>query len=130
MVRGHDQPDPSLIIQGSRQVQVSKRGQGKDYPLTALEELKERQRSKQVNDRPIGGSKLTFCIDKVTRDDEAILGANNAFFEAWQDAVEGGSAEKDKSKPDGDVCRPDGTLKDASEMDWPHSPSDSIHSNL
>ena len=26
--------------------------------------------------------------------------------------------------PEGDACRPDGTLKDASEMEWLHSPSD------
>jgi hypothetical protein len=31
---------------------------------------------------------------------------------------------KDSSKPDGDACRDDGTLKDASELDWPNSPSD------
>lgn len=31
---------------------------------------------------------------------------------------------KDWTKPDGDACRPDGTLKDASEMEWPNSPSD------
>jgi hypothetical protein len=30
----------------------------------------------------------------------------------------------DKSKPVGDACRVDGTLKDASEMDWPDSPTD------
>jgi len=26
--------------------------------------------------------------------------------------------------PEGDACQPDGTLKDASEMEWLHSPSD------
>ena len=26
-------------------------------------------------------------------------------------------------KPDGEACNPDGTLKDASEMEWPDSPS-------
>lgn len=30
---------------------------------------------------------------------------------------------KDTTKPDGDACRPDGTLKDASEMEWLDSPS-------
>lgn len=33
-------------------------------------------------------------------------------------------AFKDKNLPDGDACRPDGTLKDASEMSWPNSPSE------
>jgi hypothetical protein len=36
---------------------------------------------------------------------------------------------KDSSKPDGDACRDDGTLKDASELEWPNSPSDSKASN-
>ena len=31
---------------------------------------------------------------------------------------------KDGMMPDGDACRPDGTLKDASEMEWPNSPSE------
>jgi hypothetical protein len=31
---------------------------------------------------------------------------------------------KDFDMPDGDACRPDGTLKDASEMEWPDSPTE------
>ena len=31
---------------------------------------------------------------------------------------------KDPSCEDGDACREDGTLKDASEMEWLNSPSD------
>jgi hypothetical protein len=31
---------------------------------------------------------------------------------------------KDGTMPDGDACRPDGTLKDASEMEWLNSPSE------
>jgi hypothetical protein len=40
-------------------------------------------------------------------------------------AIEGASGThfKDTSKPDGDACREDGTLKEASEIDWAHSPS-------
>ena len=37
------------------------------------------------------------------------------------------SSLKDFSKPDGDACNEDGTLKDASEMDWPDSPSGSTN---
>ena len=33
----------------------------------------------------------------------------------------------DKSKPEGDACREDGTLKDASELDWPDSPTEYNH---
>jgi hypothetical protein len=31
---------------------------------------------------------------------------------------------KDRDMPDGDACQPDGTLKDASELEWPNLPSD------
>lgn len=31
---------------------------------------------------------------------------------------------KDASKPEGEACNPDGTLKDADKMEWPNSPSD------
>ena len=30
--------------------------------------------------------------------------------------------QNDPQKPDGDAHNPDGTLKDASEMEWPDSP--------
>ena len=33
----------------------------------------------------------------------------------------------DISKPVGDACREDGTLKDASEMEWPNSPTEYNH---
>ena len=33
----------------------------------------------------------------------------------------------DKSKPEGDACHEDGTLKDASELDWPDSPTEYNH---
>ena len=33
----------------------------------------------------------------------------------------------DMSKPVGDACRPDGTLKDASEIHWADSPTDHNH---
>ena len=38
--------------------------------------------------------------------------------------------QKDLQKPDGDACNPDGTLKDASEMEWPDSPSASAKVSL
>ena len=46
MPREHDRPDPNLIIQGACRVQPSKRGLGKDYPVTPLEELRERDKGK------------------------------------------------------------------------------------
>jgi hypothetical protein len=36
---------------------------------------------------------------------------------------------KDRNMLDGDACQPDGTLKDASEMEWPNSPSDLPETN-
>jgi hypothetical protein len=33
---------------------------------------------------------------------------------------------KDVNMPDGDACRPDGTLKEASEMVFPNSPSEAL----
>ena len=46
MVRGeHDRPDPSLIVEGTRRTNPSKRIQGDDYPITPLEELELRERS-------------------------------------------------------------------------------------
>ena len=32
---------------------------------------------------------------------------------------------RDASKPEGEACNPDGTLKDADKMEWLNSPSDS-----
>ena len=34
------------------------------------------------------------------------------------------------AKPDGDACNPDGTLKDAWDIKWQHSPSESIPLSL
>jgi hypothetical protein len=39
---------------------------------------------------------------------------------------EGKTYSKDTTKPDGDACREDGTLKEADEMVWPNSPSDEV----
>lgn len=44
MAREHDQPDPTLIIKGPRRPQPSKRVQGDDYPISALEELQKRDK--------------------------------------------------------------------------------------
>lgn len=85
MPRKHDRPDPNLIIEGSRRVQPSKRGMGRDYPITPLEALRERDKSKQS--QITGGSGLILSI-KVTQNDQAIPGqvipgnGNNAFFDA------------------------------------------------
>jgi hypothetical protein len=48
MPHEHDHPDPNFIIQGTHHVQPSKRGLGNDYPVTSLEELREREKCKQI----------------------------------------------------------------------------------
>jgi hypothetical protein len=55
-------------------------------------------------------------VDKATRMEEGSSGVGKM-----------GNTEqisKDIDMPDGDACRPDGTLKDASELSFPNSPSD------
>jgi hypothetical protein len=44
----HNCPDPNLIIQGAHRVQPSKHGLGNDYPVTPLEELRERDKCKEI----------------------------------------------------------------------------------
>ena len=65
---------------------------------------------------PTGDDDMSFQIDDATRMEEGSSGVGNL-----------GNTEqifKDRNMPDGDACRPDGTLKDASEMDFPNSPSE------
>jgi hypothetical protein len=131
MPREHDRPDPNLIIQGGRRVQPSKRGLGNDYPVTPLEELRERDKSKWMTvKKSVFKTYITYNI----KDDSVLFQVDNA------DRMEEGSSGvgslgdterilKDRNMPDGDACRPDGTLKDASEMEWPDSPSE-VQANL
>ena len=54
---------------------------------------------------------------------------DNRPLDAWSDAMQENDSDSEQiykyySKPDGDACRDDGTLKDMSEMEWPNSPSD------
>ena len=37
--RQHDQPNQSLIVEGSQRIHPSKHVQGHDYPMTVVEEL-------------------------------------------------------------------------------------------
>ena len=55
---------------------------------------------------------------------------DNMPLDAWSDAMQENDSDSEQiykyySKPDGDACRDDGTLKDVSKMEWPNSPSDS-----
>ena len=123
MARGeHDRPDPTLIVEGSRRALPSKRIQGDDYPITPLEELRTRDKGKLTK---YDGRK-TICLIL------SWLGtakASNFIVESTTKASVNRDLEdeatylKDTSKPDGEACRDDGTLKDASEIEWLHSPS-------
>ena len=45
MARGqHDQPNPNLIVEGSRKILPTKRIQGEDYPTTVLERSDQRKK--------------------------------------------------------------------------------------
>ncbi|KIL69003.1 hypothetical protein M378DRAFT_176564 [Amanita muscaria Koide BX008] len=96
----HDQPNLSLIVEGLRKPQPSKHIQGQDYPVLALEELCEREK--------LEGFPKTAVTAKSN------LGTKH-------DDV------KDTTKLVGNAVREDGTLKDASEMEWLHSPSEYDH---
>ncbi|KIL54867.1 hypothetical protein M378DRAFT_182392 [Amanita muscaria Koide BX008] len=102
--REHDRPNLNLIIEGSRKVQPSKRIQGQDYPVTALQELQERD--KELPKSVANSSKSLPKASSSLNEHEEV------------------SYVKDAIKPVGEAVREDGTLKDASEMDWPHSPSE------
>ena len=55
-------------------------------------------------------------------------GSGDGSSEGWRVARgHYSNAYMDKSKPVGDACREDGTLKDASEMDWPELPTELEH---
>ena len=48
-------------------------------------------------------------------------GEDDVLLDARSDATRGDQIYKDFSKPDGEACRDDGTLKNASEIEWQHS---------
>lgn len=127
MARGeHDRPDPSLIVEGSRRVQPSKRIQGHDYPITPLEEL--RSKGTQYSPCATHVCSESTLIGNTTTGGKNPSGSNRNFPEV---TLSGYQQENtyitDTPKGDtlrGDALREDGTLKDASEIEWLHSPSD------
>ena len=119
MARGeHDRPDPSLIVQGSRRPHPSKRIQGDDYPITPLEELCVRSKGM-----------YSLCATTCTFRNLSLGNPSSLGTNISEDTLNSSSSKHetyhiDISKPDGDACREDGTLKDASEMEWLNSPTD------
>jgi hypothetical protein len=128
-----DKPDPTLIVEGSRRAHPSKRVQGHDYPTTALEELE--QREKGMNTHP----SLDLDFNANHRDPTVFSNPQNRTKNtvdtsltstAWSSSNAFSSSHtkekkhlKDSTKPDGEACNTDGTLKDASELQWPDSPT-------
>lgn len=118
MARGHDQPNPALIIEGARRPQPSKRVQGDDYPVSALKELQKRDKgtyfgmhSSSWNCWPLEGIPKTPLAKKTSRN------ISNEF----PDTNENGKTYS--REPVGEAVRDDGTLKDAHEIEWVHSPT-------
>ena len=60
---------------------------------------------------------MSFQVDNGTQMEEGSSGLGNLAQGTEQ-------FFKDPNMPDGDACRPDGTLKEASEMYFPNSPSE------
>ena len=135
MARGeHDRPDPSLIVEGPRRQQPSKRVQGHDYPITALEEL-------HVHSKGIRYSLCVTCVySEITLIGIAMTGGNNpsglsrnipeVTSSSYQQEHTDITNTPDRDTSRGDALREDGTLKDASEMEWLHSPSDGYNRDL
>jgi hypothetical protein len=124
MARGeHDRPDPSLIVEGSRRVHRSKRVQGQDYPITPLEEL----RLKGIQPSPSATyirSENTL-IGNATTGGNTSSGSNGHIPEVTLTSYQQNLRETPSGDATrGDAVREDGTLKDADEMVWLHSPSD------
>lgn len=74
-------------------------------------------------------------MEIIEGNSEGPLEMTDDAMEAWSDATKdvqhvGQRVLKDTSKPDGDACRPDGKLKEASEMEWLHSPSEHNETRL
>ena len=124
----HDRPDPSLIVEGSRRPHPSKRIQGHDYPITPLEELHVRSKgmyslhATQVHSENISvGIVVTGGTNPSGLDRNTSGGASSSYRQ-------GNTYINDMPQKNGDTrgdaLREDGTLKDASEMEWLHSPSD------
>lgn len=124
MARGHDQPNPALIIEGPRRPQPSKRVQGQDYPVSVIEKLQKRDRGTVLTAQIIGlADKLFKGITKAPELPELQESSENIIDEFLDTNEKGKTYMRDMMKPVGDACRDDGTLKEANEMVWPDSPT-------
>ena len=121
MARGHDQPNLALIIDGRRQHQPSKRIQGEDYPVSALEELQKRDRGSAYS-RSIFFKNTKILFEGVTK--APGVSSKNISNKLLDTNEKEKPYLRDAAKPVGDACRDDGTLKDANEIDWLNSPSE------
>jgi hypothetical protein len=81
--RQHDQPNPELIVEGSRKVQPSKRVQGEDYPTTLLEELGQRNKGTTYISCADVASSILFLFNRYSySNDSKFRGrCNSVLFE-------------------------------------------------
>ena len=124
MARGqHDQLNQDLIIEGSRKIHPLKRVQGQDYPMTVVEELDQWNKGQFY--KIYATTQLISIVISDFQNPTTLNVANGNASESSL-GLEGAGQNyfKDSSKPDGDACCEDSTLKDVSEMEWPNSPSE------
>ncbi|KAM6490136.1 hypothetical protein JOM56_014455 [Amanita muscaria] len=91
-----DKVDTTLILSTTRVPQPSKRSLGRDYPTEAAPKNTKTD-GKESN--PTKGKQKQLTINTLLQKDA-------------------------KRVPEGEACNPDGTLKEADEIDWVYSPSD------
>ena len=124
MARGqHDQLNQDLIIEGSRKIHPLKCVQGQDYPMTVVEELDQWNKGQFY--KIYATTQLISIVISDFQNPTTLNVANGNASES-SSGLEGAGQNyfKDSSKPDGDACCEDSTLKDVSEMEWPNSPSE------
>ncbi len=64
-----------------------------------------------------------ICLCRQLRANCATVPSKNILDKSSGSNEKGKTYEKDHTKPDGEACNDDGTLKEASELEWPDSPT-------
>ncbi|KAM6499174.1 Ribonuclease H-like domain containing protein [Amanita muscaria] len=112
MGRGErDKADPNLIVDGSRRPHPSKRVQGLDYPQTVTK-LKTANKGNEGVDAE--------NVAEHSKDRENLVNRKKAL------RIDTFFVKNTSTRPQavGEALNADGTLKDASEIEWLHSPSE------
>jgi hypothetical protein len=82
------------------------------------------QSGKEKHTQMLSSQKVNeICICRWLRANCSTVPSENLSDKSSGSNEKGKTYEKDITKPDGDACNEDGTLKDASELEWPDSPT-------